>query len=175
MEASPLPVSAAVPSVSYIDALGDALRTERRLLDELARVLVIQREGISSDNLETLDESVFAAHRIFRTLREARQRRRTLLELMGVSPDLRLDDLDDEIEVARSPELQLARDQLLVAAGQLARELTMNRRLIDGAMAVGTQLIQVFTGSVQRPTLYSDDGAEPPDGGNMGALLNTRV
>ena len=48
---------------SHLGSLTDALGTERRLLEELARVLVAQREGVSADDLEALDESVFAATR----------------------------------------------------------------------------------------------------------------
>ena len=174
MEALHSPVPDPDGGVSHVAALMDALATERRLLDELARVLVVQREGISCDDLQALDESVFSAHRVFRTLQEARQRRRTLLRLIGTDEKSGLGDLESALGPGATPELMAVRDELLDAAERLARELTMNRRVIDGAIAVGGQLLQLFTGASERPTLYAQD-AEPDSGGSTGALLNTRV
>lgn len=159
---------------AHLGSLTEALETERRLLEELARVLVTQREGVAKDDLEALDESVFAAHRIFRTLQEARQRRRTLLELVGATPDVELDDLEAALGAAMADDLRASRDQLLDAAKNLARELAMNRRVLDGAMAVGEQLLEIFIGGSENPALY-DPGADSGRGGNAGAILNTRV
>ena len=159
---------------SHVGALTDALDTERRLLEELIRVLLAQREGISSDDLDALDESVFAAHRIFRTLTEARQRRRTLLQLVGAPEDLRVTDLESTLGDLVTPELKASCGALLESAAMLARELRVNRHVIDGAMAVGQSLLEIFTGTGQEPTTYAE-GAEPKKGGGPGAILNTRV
>ena len=136
MEALHLPVPEPATGPSHVAALTDALATERRLLDELARVLVTQREGVSGDDLQALDESVFSANRVFRTLQEARQRRRTLLQLIGTDEDCDLRDLESALGPGVTPELLGVRDELLESAERLARELTMNRRVIDGATQV---------------------------------------
>lgn len=159
---------------SHVGSLTEALETERHLLEELARVLVAQRRGVSTDDLEALDESVFAAHRVFRTLQEARQRRRTLLELVGADADIELRELESVLGPDMTEELGVSRDQLLGAAKNLARELAMNRRVIDGAMAVGGQLLEIFVGGGENAALY-ERGSESSKGGNAGALLNTRV
>jgi hypothetical protein len=131
MKGIPLAVSSAsVPDPGQVGALTDALRTERRLLDELARVLIAQREGISAVDREVVDESVFAAHRLFRTLAEARERRRSLLRLLGAARDLRLHDLESAFGAGSEPDLLRSRDELLASASNLARELLATRRRI---------------------------------------------
>jgi flagellar biosynthesis/type III secretory pathway chaperone len=160
--------------MAHLGELVDELETERRLLDELARVLVAQREGISSDDLASIDESVFGAQRILRTLQEARRRRRTLLQLLGVEPETELRELGGALGPRMTPELNTSRDELLQAAMRLSRELTVNRRVVDGALEVGNQLLRAFTGSPERPNLYAQ-GSEPAPKSAAGALFNTRV
>lgn len=159
---------------THFRALADALSSEQRLLDELARVLVAQRDGISQDDLDALDGSVFSAHRVFRTLQEARARRRSLLELVGVPSDTSLKDLAEALGPRMTDEVSDALGALLSSAEALARELQMNRRVIDGAMAVGERLLRLFTGAEQQPALYAAK-AGPDVRGNAGSLLNTRV
>lgn len=162
------------PGSSHLASLKDALQTERRLLDELVRVMVLQRESIAADDLQAIDESVFSAQRVLRTLQEARRRRRTLLELIGVDRDLPLRELEHRVGPAVSQGLSDSRDALLAAAETLSRELTSNRQVIHGALTIGEQLLRVFTGTAERPILY-DQGAESEQGSAAGALLNTRV
>lgn len=160
---------------AHVGGLADALDSERRLLDDLARVLVAQRDGVSQDDLEALDESVFSAHRILRTLQQARERRRTLLQLLGAPADLQPADLESALGSTMTAELEEARDELVLAAQALARELTMNRRVLDGAMAVGDRLLQIFSGVEEGGgEVYAPD-AERRKAGSAGALLNTRV
>jgi hypothetical protein len=120
---------------------------ERRLLDELERVLVAQRKGISSDDLEALDESVFAAHRVIRTLGEARQRRRALLQLVGVDIDLPLRDLETMLGANATADLRTARNELLDAASRLAGALSANRHVVDGALALGESIFGAALGA----------------------------
>jgi hypothetical protein len=62
------------PPLSPIDALTDALISERRLLEELITVMRRQRSAVGDDDLQSVDDSVFASHRVLVTLNEARQR-----------------------------------------------------------------------------------------------------
>lgn len=161
-------------SSSHVGALQDQLDTERRLLDELKRVLLAQREGVSSDDLAVLDDSLFSAQRILRTLKEARLRRRTLFSLMGVDMELSLRELDDALGPEMTEELDAARDAVLEAAAGVARELTVNQKVIGGALEVGKQLLRVFTGATESPKLYTQ-GSAPQEANASGALLNTRI
>lgn len=159
---------------SHLDSLTDALQTERRLLDELNKVMVRQRESIARDDLEAIDESVFSAQRVLRTLQESRRRRRSLLELIGVDRELPLRELEEQLGSVVNDTLARSRDELLASAEALSRELNSNRQVIDGALTVGEQLLRAFTGNTEPSPLYQP-GAEPDKGGTTGALLNTRV
>jgi len=174
VDSIPIPLEAPKSDEAHVSSLRDALDTERRLLDELRRVLVAQRDGISADDLDALDASVFAANRLFRTLHEARTRRRRLLQLIGADEGARLADLETLLGGDVTPEIVGSRDDLLASAATLARELSVNRRLIEGVMAVGDELLRVFTGAEGRTPMYAD-GEEPASGGPAGALINTRV
>ena len=53
--------------ISPIDSLTDALVTERRLIDELIGVMRRQRSAVGQDDLQSVDDSVFATHRVLVT------------------------------------------------------------------------------------------------------------
>lgn len=159
---------------SKLAGLADALHTERGLLDEMSRVLLRQREGISADDLAVLDESVYCAQRVLLTLQQARRRRRMLMSLLGGQEDTPLGELESTLGRTATPSLCRARDELMEAAQRLARELEVNRRVIDGAISAGDEVIALFVGPEPSPELYSKkDGPKP--GGRPGALLNTRA
>jgi len=57
-----------------LSGLADALRREAKLLMDLREVLERQRRGVAEEDLALVDETVYSAQRIFRTLAEARRR-----------------------------------------------------------------------------------------------------
>ncbi|HEX7241884.1 MAG TPA: hypothetical protein VF263_16500, partial [Longimicrobiaceae bacterium] len=85
----------ALPSRASLDALVDALASERRLLDELVAIMRRQRSAVGVDDLEGVDDSVFATHRVLLTLNEARRRRRSLYTLLGDPEELRFPELEE--------------------------------------------------------------------------------
>jgi len=173
MDPAPLPLAIPNPESGRIGALVDAFDTERRLLDELSRVLLSQRDGLSESDLGVLDESVYSAQRIFLTLQQARLRRRTLLELTVGQGELHLSELEDALGSLATEHLIASRDDLLAAAHRLARELRVNRRVIEGAMIMGDQMIRAVAGAIEQP-VYTPE-ADCDAVGSPGALLNTRV
>ena len=176
LSAQPLSVPRIGPSAK-IDDLADAFETERWLLDELAGVLARQRDGLAANDLAVLDESVYSAQRVFLTLQQARRRRRTLLELVAGQSDVRIAELEGVLGYDMTPQLGEARDELLEAAQRLQRALDVNRRVIDGAMAVGDQLIRMLAGGSERAPLYAADPSvnEKATPGTPGGLLNTKA
>ncbi len=173
-----LPISLEVPEaplpVAHLDSLLRALDTERRLIEDLTRVMTAQRSSIAADDLEAIDESVFSAQRVLRTIQEAREQRRTLFQLLGLNANTSLRELDEVLGAGLSSELRTSRDRLLDAAQSLSRELTSNRQVIDGALSVGDQLLRVFTGDAETPTLYAEGSDNGPTS-RPGQLFNTRV
>ena len=91
-----LPVLRPVPSP--VDSLAEALVTERRLIDDLIAIIRKQRSAVGDDDLQVIDDSVFATHRVLVTLSEARRSRRNLNALIGQPEDLGLG-----LDARRSP------------------------------------------------------------------------
>lgn len=118
-----------------IDAFTDALATERRLLEELIGVMRRQREAVRDDDLQSVDDSVYAMHRVLATLSEARRRRRSLNALIGQREDIGIHALDGALGARMTPALRVARNELYVAARALSREVEMNRRVLRAVLA----------------------------------------
>lgn len=115
---------------SPIDSLTDALTTEHRLLDDLIAVLRRQRSAANADDLQSVDESLYAAHRVLVTLNEARRRRRALNTLIGERENIGIHALDEALGARMTPALRDARDGLCSAAVVLSREVALNRRIL---------------------------------------------
>jgi hypothetical protein len=150
-----------VPDTEQLVAV---LRTESRLLDELARVLRRQREGITRDDVETVDESVVAAHRVMGTLKEAQRQRHTLLELMTGTQGAGLDQLEDALGPAMTDDVASVRDQLNAHARSLAREIRINREVLQGAMEHGSRMIHVLRGAITESAMPAAPLAAEPAG-----------
>jgi hypothetical protein len=125
------------PSLSPIDALTDALISERRLLEELIAVMRRQRSAVGDDDLQCVDDSVFATHRVLVTLNEARRRRRALNALIGQPEDIGLEALEQALGPRVTPGLREARRELHTAARALSHEVSLNRRILREALARG--------------------------------------
>ncbi len=172
--------SLSVPRIgpsNKIDDLTDAFETERWLLDELGVVLKRQRDGLAANDMAVLDESVYSAQRVFLTLQQARRRRRTLLEMVAGQSDMQLAELERVLGREMTPRLGEARDELLEAAQRLQGELDVNRRVIDGAMAVGEQLLRTLVGGSESAPVYAADPSADAKrtSGTSGSLLNTKA
>jgi hypothetical protein len=141
--------------VSPIDSLTDALLSERRLVDELIAVLRRQRAAVGDDDLQAVDDSVFATHRVLVTLSEARRRRRTLNTLIGQPEDLGIHALDEALGPRMTPELRTARDELFNAARSLSREVSLNRRILREALACGDAYARTLAGAGTDPATYA--------------------
>ncbi len=129
--------SAKLSVPSPIDALADALLTERRLVEELLAVIQRQRTAVTDDDLQVIEDSMFATHRLLVTLGEAKCRRRTLNTLLGQSEDVGILGLDKALGARMTPELCAARDSLHEAARKLSREVAVNRELLREQMEPG--------------------------------------
>ncbi len=145
-----LPVTRTV--VSPVDSLTDALRSERRLIDELISVMKRQRSAVGDDDLQAVDDSVFATHRVLVTLSEARRQRRNLNTLIGQREDLGIHALDEALGPRMTPALRMARDELHGAARSLSREVALNRRILREALAAGDAYARTLAGVEAAPT-----------------------
>lgn len=161
--------------VSPIDSLTDALATERRLLDELITVLRRQREAVGEDDLQKVDDSVFATHRVLVTLNEARRRRRSLNTLIGQREDMGIHQLDEALGSRMTPALREARDELHNAARALSREVALNRRILREALACGDAYARTLAGAESSPVYGTKPTPSQQVRSQTNSLLDRRI
>ncbi len=155
-----------------VDALTSAVTAETRLLEDLIGVMRKQRSAVGADDLQGVDDSVFATHRILVTLGEARRQRRSLGRLVGGSEDLGLRALDDILGDGMTDPLRDARDGLRAAALTLSREVEMNRQILRTALSNGGELMRGLYGAPESHGTYRPEvrSAEKEPAG--GLLIN---
>ena len=162
-----------VPTGALLNALHDALISERKLLDDLIAQMRRQRAAVAADDIDGVDESTFATHRILATLGQARTRRRQLNILLGGSEDCTLRELEDMLGDQVDPRLRDARVRLTQAADLLAREVGMNRKLLREALTNTDQHVRTLVGAPALPTTYATEGTTAPNSGApRGVLVN---
>jgi hypothetical protein len=167
-----VPPSPGVAAVPLIDALIDTLGAERRLLDDLSAIMLRQRAAISVDDLQGVDDSVFAVQRVLHTMAEARKRRRMLLERLGADGDTAPRDLCDALGVQGTDQVRRACEALESAARALSREVAVNRDVLKQGLATGEQFIRLLAGFSQpKATGYPDRG----DGASAPILVNRQA
>lgn len=135
-----------------IESLCPAFEREAKLLSDLLQVLRQQREAVSVEDLVGVDDTIFSAQRILRTLAEARIKRRTLLEILGVDPDIPLDDLEEALGPKVTLELIQAVQTLRTVSLQLTGELEVNRQVLDSATWPGETVAEILGGTGDQDT-----------------------
>lgn len=162
-------------SPAALDALLDALRSERKLLDELAATMRRQRSAVGVDDLQAVDDSVFATHRILATLGQARVRRRQINRLLAGVDDVPARELDEILGAQMTDDLRIARDELQTSAGALSREVDVNRRVLREALASGEQHARTLAGApAEMSAGYGAHAAVPNGGAPAGGVLIDR-
>jgi hypothetical protein len=162
-----------VATPAALDALVGAVTTEIRLLEDLIGIMRGQRRAVADDDLQGVDDSVYATHRVLVTLAEARRRRRSLNQILGGSEDLPLRALEEALGERVTDEVRFARDGLRAAAITLSQEVELNRHLLREALAAGNDLVRAIYGPAEPRASYEAPHAEPEARG--GLLLNRRA
>ena len=159
-----------------MDALAAAVTSEIRLLEDLIGVMRRQRSAVAADDLQAIDDSVYATHRVLVTLAEARRRRRSLSQLVAGVDDFPLRNLDQLLGDSLSDELRDARDGLHAAALTLSQEVETNRQVLREAMAAGSEYVRSLYGSqgAEAPALYSAEPQRPERESHGGGVLVDR-
>jgi hypothetical protein len=159
-----------------LEALHDALISERRLLDELIAQMRRQRACVGADDIQGVDDSTFATHRVLATLGQARQRRRQLNVLLGGNEDCKLRDLEEQLGEQFDSRIRDARQRLQQAADVLAREVGMNRKLLREALSTNGQHVRTLAGGPATSSTYALEGSVPvATGAPRGILVNRTV
>lgn len=160
------------PSDEEMSELALALHTETRLLHELAVALRRQREGVSADDLTMVDDSVFAANRIMRTLGEASRLRRNVITRIW-RDELPIQEWEPAFGNAMTIDLRDAVERVQAAADVLSREIEINRVVLQTALSAGEGLIRAAAGAPAQADTYGTRGTAPPT--KAGILFNRKV
>lgn len=162
-----------------LDALLDSMRSERKLLEDLAATMRRQRTAVGVDDLQTVDDTVFATHRILATLGQARLRRRQISRILAGVDEIPLRELEDVIGPQMSDPLRGARDELQASAQALSREVDVNRRVLRDALAHGESHARVLVGAEDAGAAgamrYAPDGHTHAASPGAGGLLVNRT
>ena len=164
-------------SVAAMDALANAVTSEVRLLEDLIGVMRRQRSAVAADDLQGIDDSVYATHRVLVTLAEARRRRRSLSQLVAGVDDFPLRSLDQLLGDTMPDELRDARDGLHAAALTLSQEVETNRQILREAMAAGSEYVRsLYGGQGNEPmALYSAEPQRTERESHGGVLVDRRA
>lgn len=138
-----------------VEVLSDVLGTERRLLEELVLVMRRQRAAVAADDLQALDDSVFATYRVLATLGEARRRRKSVNRLLGGAEDMNVNDLEEILGDRATPDVIAARNALQEIAAALSREVDTNKQVLRSAMDNGNDYVQKLFGAPQPSPTYT--------------------
>jgi hypothetical protein len=165
-----VPQGSASPPI--VDALASAITAEVRLLEDLVGVMRRQRSSVAADDLQGVDDSVFATHRILVTLGEARRQRRSLGKLIANTEDLGLRTLDNVLGERMTDNLRDARDGLRAAALTLSREVEINRKLLRSALSTGGEMMRGLYSAPEPAATYRPEAAVEAE--RSGGLLIDR-
>lgn len=134
-------------SPAALEALSEALLSERKLIDDLSEIVLRQRAAIAVDDLQGVDDSVFATHRLLLTLAEARKGRRSINAMAGCKEETGVKHLEAALGQWMTPKLRTAREELQIAATRLSREIGINRRILREAIANSDSFVRAVTGA----------------------------
>jgi hypothetical protein len=153
------------------------LNRETKLLSDLRQVLKDQREAVATEDLSRVDDTIFAAQRIFRTLAEARTKRRNLLEILAGDPDTPLTEIETSLGPRATPAVAEALKELHCTAADLSGDLEMNREVLQGAIRSGEELIRALTGAGNEDagTYGPVSGPKKKSSGDHGLIINRQV
>ena len=162
--------------VTAMEALADAVTSEVRLLEDLIGVMRRQRQAVGDDDLQAIDDSVYATHRVLVTLAEARRRRRSLSQLVSGVDDFPLRELENLLGDTMIDELRNARDGLHAAALTLSQEVELNRKVLREAMAAGSDYVRSLYGGAAEPApLYTAEPQRTERDSHGGVLVDRRA
>ena len=125
--------------------LVSTMEKEAELLIELRAVFSRQRAAVASGDAGVLDDGVFAATRLMRTLEEARgARRRLTLGLVGSELDFL--DLEGVLTGAENRSIRDAREKVLEAATLLRSEVAVLRGALSAVLDDNRRYLDILLG-----------------------------
>ncbi len=140
-----------------------ALDRECRLIEELRRAVLQQREAVERGDVAGVESSIRLAGRSLLTLQENQRHRSTLLRRLVGDPAQPLAELDERFDSALPAAFLAAREKMRVSASDVAAEVWRNQEVLLAALRERDAMLQeLLTG--MRPSSAGDrPGATPED------------
>ncbi len=132
-----------------------ALRDEHAVLEDLVETLDRQRKAVARDDIDAVNDTVFAAHRLLAAYREARSRRKSAVIVACGGGEGRVEDLPHALGDGFTEIERKASEDLRSAARRLVAAVDMNRQLLQSAMSSGDAFLRVLTGGAAAPQAYA--------------------
>ncbi|MCE9602271.1 MAG: flagellar protein FlgN [Gemmatimonadetes bacterium] len=167
--AVPMSSSAARAGTLAPGHLVRALRDEHAVLEDLVLTLERQRSAVARDDIDAVNDSVFAAHRLLGAYREARTRRRSVVIVACGGGEGSIEDLGQAIGTPLSDAERLASDDLRSAARRLVRAVDQNRKLLQAAMSSGDAFFRLLTGAGAATQAYPTANRTAPNAAAVAA------
>jgi hypothetical protein len=162
------------PGNALLNNLVDALQTERRLVEELTVIMLRQRAAVAAEDLQGIDDSVYAVQRVLLTLGEARKRRHGINAHLGFSEAIALRDLLEVMGDSAPDALCTASRQLQDAAHSLANEVSVNRLVLRESLSAGDAHVRALA-KVLAPRVGYGESLGAADPSQHPQLINRRA
>jgi hypothetical protein len=147
------------PALRGVADLTVALEQECRLIDELYRAVLLQREAVARGDVTGVESSIRLAGRALLTLQETLRHREALLRRLVGDPAQPLADLEARFDAPLPESFIAVRRQVRSSATGVAQEVWRNQEVLLRALRERDALLQeLLTGS--RP--LSTAGEQPP-------------
>jgi FlgN protein len=173
--AVPMPRSTTPAGSLATGHLVRALRDEHAVLEDLVATLERQRNAVSRDDIDSVNDSVFAAHRLLSAYREARTRRRSVVTVACGGGEGSLEDLEQSMSVTLTDAERRASTELRDAAKRLVAAIDQNRKLLQAAMSSGDAFFRILTGTPQHtPQAYPMPNRAAAAAGGAPRLMDLR-
>ncbi|MFN8571743.1 MAG: flagellar export chaperone FlgN [Gemmatimonadaceae bacterium] len=168
-----LPSASPVSGNALVNSLVDSLQTELRLVEELTNIMLRQRASVAAEDLQGVEDSVYALQRVLSTLGESRKRRRHINVGLGFAEDIPLHDLLEVMGDAAPPALRTASRKLSEHARALSNEVNVNRQVLRESLTAGDAYVRALTGAVPPTIGYGETLGAPQHG--PARIVNRRV
>jgi hypothetical protein len=153
------------PALQGVADLTVALERECRLIDELYRAVLLQREAVAQGDVTGVESSIRLAGRALLTLQETRRYREVLLRRLVGDPAQPLADLDARFDAPLPEAFLAARRQVRSSATGVAQEVWRNQELLLRALRERDALLQeLLTGSRPVSSAEEQPPASTPEG-----------
>ena len=152
-----------------------ALRDEHAVLEDLVSTLERQRSAVARDDIDAVNDSVFAAHRLLGAYREARTRRRSVVIVACGGGEGSVDDLSHARGAPFSEAERTASEDLRSAARRLVAAVDQNRKLLQAAMSSGDAFFRLLTGAGPATQAYPSSNRSAASASVAAAAVGPRL